>query len=512
MADQEHLTTLFKGVASWNSWKSANKDVKIDLSGIEIKDLDLSYVDLSEVNLTGAKFENVVLDHSLLEKTDLQFANLTNVSMVSARLIGSNLTHAVLNRIDWTKAQLELPFLKGALLEEIILDHAYIDSYFNEHCQIRNSNFTAHVDLTNFRMNYVTFDHVDLSGVNLSGRGGFHCSFYFCDLSRADLSDCDFSEITLYDTSFEKANLVNCNLSDSNQSGVNYSGANLQGVNLSGSKLFNSNLNDANLYAANLKRTSIIETSVVNTNFDKAMVYGVSVWNLEGDAGSENDLVITRDEESPLMVDNLKVAQFIYLILNNQEIRNVINTVADKGVLILGRFSEERKEVLDALKASLREHGFVPILFDFQPSLKRNLTETVQLLANMSRFIVADLTDAKSIPQELSHIVPNLPSIPVLPIILENHDPYAMFEHWKSAPNVLPLQYYTDSIHLVESCESLVLHPVQNWFQQIEKDQIAETLLKAKEEELQSQRDQLKSQQELILKMQQQLEQFMKKG
>ena len=46
--------------------------------------------------------------------------------------------------------------------------------------------------------------------------------------------------------------------------------------------------------------------------------------------------------------DNLEIAQFLYLLLNNRKIRDVSDTITSKVVLILGRFSDERKAVLDA--------------------------------------------------------------------------------------------------------------------------------------------------------------------
>ena len=47
-------------------------------------------------------------------------------------------------------------------------------------------------------------------------------------------------------------------------------------------------------------------------------------------------------------------------------------------------------------------------------------------VAHLARFIIADITDPKSIPQELQAIVPDL-AVPVQPIITRPQQPWGMF-------------------------------------------------------------------------------------
>jgi len=185
---------------------------------------------------------------------------------------------------------------------------------------------------------------------------------------------------------------------------------------------------------------TLIKTDLRDATLTDSYVYGASVWDITvNDQTKQQNLVITPYGEAAITVDNINVAQFIYLLLNNQEIRDVIDTITSKAVLILGRFSEERKPVLDAIRDELRkpEHNYLPIVFDFQPSTNQTTLETIKTLASMARFVIADLTDARSVLMELVAIVPNLPSVAVRLLIKKSAPEYGMLDFIRKFSSVV---------------------------------------------------------------------------
>jgi hypothetical protein len=172
-------------------------------------------------------------------------------------------------------------------------------------------------------------------------------------------------------------------------------------------------------------------------------------------------MIITGFGEPVIRVDRLDVAQFLYLMLRNQRLRDVIDTITSKVVLVLGRFTPARKAVLDMIRTELRQRGWVPVLFDFDKPASRDMSETIRILAGMSRFIIADITDAKSIPQELSQIVPDLPSVPIQPLVVAGQEEYAMFEHFRRYPWVLPPCTYENEEDLRSSLDAKVISPAE---------------------------------------------------
>ena len=302
------------------------------------------------------------------------------------------------------------------------------------------------------------------------------------DLSSAALADTNLGSANLFEAILEDADLSNAdlrraNLRDAIAASVNLSGAQMYRANLNGAQLQNADLRGADLERvylgsvdlsgadlrdADLRRAILVRTRLDGALLTGAKVHGISAWDLEGVPAAQTDLVITpKRDPAVVTVDSLDVAQFMYLLLTNEKIREVIDTVTSKVVLILGRFTEERKAVLDALREQLRMRNYSPIVFDFDIPRDRDITETVTLLARMARFVIADLTDPRSIPQEIQAIAPDV-AVPIQPVVAATQEPWSMFSdlrrkyHW-----VLPPFEYEDQAHLL-SVLSDVIEPAES--------------------------------------------------
>ncbi len=348
---------------------------------------------------------------------------------------------------------------------------------------LRGANLYG-ADLRDADLSNVNFHKADLRGVNLSRACLTRSFFGEADLTTADLSGANLNTACFNRASLLGANLNGADLSDTDLSETDLREAYLIGANLTRTNLMEANLSRANLTSADLRQACLVRAVLVGTNLTRAsltqcFIYGISAWSVELGGATQDGLVITSVDEPTITVDNLRVAQFIYLLLNNAEIRDVIDTITSKVVLILGRFTPERKIVLDTLREELRKHNYSPVLFDFEKPASRDLTETISTLAHLARFIVVDLTDPSSAPHEVATVIPHT-VVPVQPLL--SHEPividgkeverraYSMFKdlqrryHW-----VLPIYSYTDQTHLLATLQEHVIVPAEQKAQELAK-------------------------------------------
>ena len=328
-------------------------------------------------------------------KIDLRNADLENAKLKAANLGGANLSGANLSAANLERADLREADLSGGNLRKAYLYGA----------RLRSANL----------------ERADLGGANL-----MRANLWDVNLRGADLGGVDFWDADLQRADLKGANLIGASFGDARLPQANLAGAYLKGVSFHGADLSHADLSGADLSNTVLINANFLRTKVDGANISNSKIYGVNVWDLEGEFKEQNQLIITLDETSAITVDNIKVAQFIYLILNNKEVRDVLNTLTSKTVLILGRFAlPERKVVLDALRNKLREYDLLPIVFDFERPDDKDFTETIKTLAGMCYFVIADVTNPKSSPLELQATVPDY-QIPFVPIIQEGESPFAM--------------------------------------------------------------------------------------
>ena len=118
-----------------------------------------------------------------------------------------------------------------------------------------------------------------------------------------------------------------------------------------------------------------------------------------------------------------------------------------------------RKNFLEALANALRSRGLLPIIYDFVRPPEQDSTETVLTLANLSLFIIADISKPASIPLELQVLVPNC-MVPFVPLLKKGEQPFSMFPNLQVKYDwVLPVVAYDREDELVSSFDEAVPFP-----------------------------------------------------
>ncbi len=309
------------------------------------------------------------------------------IDLSNSNLMKANFTEAQLNYADFSNSNL----VKAKFNKALIQNSKFIN------CELRSTNFEWSVmnnSIFTGAKHAAAFAHTSMTGVNFDN----------CNLRSSS-----FIEANLKEASFKGADLTSAYLTDAN--------------------LLNADLTNADLTKAFLQRTRLVNTTIEGATITEAKIHGISAWNLKGTPKVMNKLLITADDESAITVDDIDIAQFIHLLLKREKLRNVIETITSKAVLILGRFTTERKEILDALADELRKYDLLPIIFDFEKASSRDFTETIKVLAGLSFFVIADITKPSSIPKELEATVPDY-QIPFITIIEKGEQPYAMFQDY----------------------------------------------------------------------------------
>ena len=420
---EKQLQLLGQGAEAWNAWRAGNPSVEIHLAGARLDDRDLRGIDLS-----GASLERTSFAGSDLRGANFSRAHARAALFPGAKLAGANFCDSDLRNASFFEAN-----AANARFEHAVMTKATLD-----------------------RMQAIAarFCHADLRGVRAVEASLFDGNFEGAKLDQANFTG------ALLDGAVMRA----LPLTGNNLTGAILRGANLRSACIDDASAYGINLQGANLEGATISNSDLSLATLVSARLDGAVlanvrVFGASIWNIDGKPARQDEIVITPQDQPRVTVNDLEVASFVYLLLSNEKVRNAIETIGEKGVLILGRFTE-RKHVLEAIRQEVSRFGLLPIVFDFDRPTDRDFSETVMTLAGMSRFIVADITAPRSVPLELQVTIPNY-MVPFVPLIAEGERPFSMFEDlWKKYRDwVLEPLRYESVDQLVRVFERAVVDP-----------------------------------------------------
>jgi uncharacterized protein YjbI with pentapeptide repeats len=275
------------------------------------------------------------------------------------------------------------------------------------------------------------FDEADLRGADLS-----QAYINFGSFNGAKMQHVDLDEIDM-----ECASIQGADLSYSSFSYARAGELHAQDADLSYARLMHSDFNHAEFIGTDLTCAMLIGNDFSFATFEGARVFGSSAWGLNMEGANQSRLLVSEKTSAPIWVDDLEIAQFVHLLLDHKKLRNAINAVTLRGVLLLG------------------------LIFDFERPEGRNYTETVKILAGLSRFVIVDLS-GPSVPQELYATVPHL-KIPFVPIIETSRKSYAMVGDILEYPWVIkPVFAYDDLEHLERDFETAIVEPAERQHKQ----------------------------------------------
>ncbi|PLS85299.1 MAG: hypothetical protein CYG60_13355 [Actinobacteria bacterium] len=320
----------------------------------------------------------------------------------------------------------------------------------------------AGADLTYADLYNARLDPDGSRPTNLAGARLHRATLTFANLTRADLSGAALTEADL-----GRANLHGADLQEADLDWADLTEANLfllqgQDADFHAANLIRADLRRAVLTGANLTEARFVETNLEGADLSGCHVYGSSVWKVNLQGATQTDLVVTPGDETRVTVDDLALAQLVYLLLDNERVSNFIDAVSSRAVLILGAFSPpERKEILDAVKRELRTRNYAPILFDFEGPESQDLTTTVTTLARLSRFVLVDLTTPRSAPYEISSFARDV-QVPIRPLLQVGDRGFGMVKDLQRSYDwVLDTHHYENLEHLMTTFDEEVVAPAE---------------------------------------------------
>ena len=212
MANEEHVAILKQGVKVWNEWRENNPDIKPDLIGADLTDVDLIMINLNDAYLGATNLKEVILQAAMLQRAELVMANLEGANLSWSNLEGANLNGAFLSKAILSKVNLVNASLDGTDLSYAHLDQADL-SYAKLYDSLLRKANLSETNLTGTVLRRVNLEEAELYGANLTAT----------DLRAAKITGANLSEAKLANESLIGPMVFNTIWGDANLSNVDWS-------------------------------------------------------------------------------------------------------------------------------------------------------------------------------------------------------------------------------------------------------------------------------------------------
>jgi uncharacterized protein YjbI with pentapeptide repeats len=210
-------------VDAWNQWREKNPDIKPDLMGVSLFNINLWKANLSKtcfwhadirgVDFTEANFRESTFLHALFADCNFSNVNLSHTSFNAANLSIVNFNQANLSEASFRRATVH----QGKFIE----------------ANLTKANLTG-ANLMEAHLNTGIFFQADLSGTNLTQANLTNATLVEANLNNANLKSANLSCANLAHAKLNNADLRNADLSYANLGGADLTGADLSRANLLG--------------------------------------------------------------------------------------------------------------------------------------------------------------------------------------------------------------------------------------------------------------------------------------
>jgi uncharacterized protein YjbI with pentapeptide repeats len=337
-------------------------------------------------------------------------------------------------RLDLRRIVIRGKYLGGLDLSNCVLDGAELERTDLRSADLRGSSFRR----------------TDLSLSNLGGAQCDGASFHDTNLFAVYAGGCSFTGSTFRGAHLAEANLLQANFTDATFVNTDFERARLDRAVLKGTTIRACNLGHASFVDTRLEDTLIADCAAPYVNAKRIRI-GADVEQRELFLGHTIRAVGAGLYSRRITASDLRMASFLGELEMPNCLTHLINAGNDYLVLILGRFSNEGRGVLQALERNVWSCGRIPLVFDFAGPTQRKLVDAVRFFACLSQFIIVDLSNPRSVPFELQAVVPQL-AIPLVPVIRRGSEPFAMFSDLtRTYPWVLPVLSYS-SARQIDRC------------------------------------------------------------